>query len=128
MPITKRWIEVKFVKEGIHCYPQAATDPKLATGGWDDVSFLGSPHFHYFHFVVKVAVTFNDRDIEFIQFKRWCERLYSEGTLELNSQSCEMMAEALIGQIASQYPLRHIQVSVYEDNINGATLEYTAEA
>jgi hypothetical protein len=34
-------IWVKFQKEGVHKYPGADTDPKLATGGWDDVSFLG---------------------------------------------------------------------------------------
>src|SRR5471030_2591172 len=61
----KRWIHVKFSKEGVHCYPAAATDPKLATGGWDYVSFLANPHFHYFHFKVSIEVFQNDRDIEF---------------------------------------------------------------
>jgi hypothetical protein len=121
----KRWIHVTFQKEGIHCYPAAATDPKLATGNWDDVSFLATPHMHYFHFKVSVEVFQNDRDIEFIQFRRWCEKQYSDGTLELNSQSCEMMAEALIDKITENYPGRDIKVSVLEDGINGATLEYT---
>lgn len=120
----KRWIHVKFIKEGVHCYPAAATDPKLATGNWDDVSFLASPHFHYFHFYVKVAVFQNDRDIEFIQFKRWCERLYSEGTMQVDSKSCEMLAEELIHKISDQYPGREIHVTVSEDDINGATIEY----
>ncbi len=119
-----RWIHVQFSKEGVHCYPAAATDPKLATGEWDDVSFLAAPHMHYFYFNVSVQVFQNDRDIEFIQFRRWCERLYSEGVLGLNSQSCEMMAESLINRIAAQYTGRNIKVSVLEDNINGATLEY----
>ena len=35
-----RSIWVTFSKEGIHMYPGADTDPKLATGDWDDVSFL----------------------------------------------------------------------------------------
>ena len=34
-------IWVTFRKEGIHLYPAAATDPKLATGDEYDVSFLG---------------------------------------------------------------------------------------
>lgn len=123
----KRFIHVKFVKEGIHCYPEAGTNPELATGGWDDVSFLAKPHFHYFHFEVTVEVTFNNREIEFIQFRRWCERLYSEGTLQLNAQSCEMMAEALIEKITERYPGRYIKVSVFEDNINGGVLEYFPE-
>jgi hypothetical protein len=32
-------IFVTFQKEGLHCYPAAATDPNLATGGWDDGRF-----------------------------------------------------------------------------------------
>ena len=36
-----KMIWVTFRKEGIHKYPAAIDDPKLATGEWDDVSFLG---------------------------------------------------------------------------------------
>ena len=84
MRTAKRMIWVTFRKEGIHKYPAALDDPKLATGDWDDVSFLGYPHRHIFHFKVGITVTHNDRDIEFIQFKRWMEKLYSEGTLNLD--------------------------------------------
>ena len=118
MSITKRQIEVTFQKEGIHKYPAALTDPNLA-----DVSFLGHPHRHIFHFRVRISVQHNDRDIEFIQFKRWLESLYSDSTLELNFQSCEMLAEALIGVISQRYN-RSMSVSVFEDNENGAYLEY----
>jgi len=65
-------IWVKFSKEGIHKYPAALTDPTLA-----DVSFLGYPHRHIFHFKVAIQVFHDDRDIEFILFKRWLESLYS---------------------------------------------------
>lgn len=34
-----KMIWVTFRKEGIHKYPAAIDDPKLATGKWDDVSF-----------------------------------------------------------------------------------------
>ena len=88
----KRMIWVTFKKEGIHKYPAALDDPSLATGDEYDVSFLGYPHRHIFHFKVAISVTHNDRDIEFIQFKRWMEKLYSEKTLELDYKSCEMMA------------------------------------
>ena len=81
-------IWVTFRKEGIHMYPAAATDPKLATGDEYDVSFLGTPHRHIFHFKVYIQVFDDDRDIEFIQFKRWLEKCYSDGTLELNHKSC----------------------------------------
>ena len=72
----RKWIWVTFQKEGIHKYPAALEDPKLATGGWDDVSFLGYPHRHIFHFRVQIEVFHDDREIEFIQFKRWLQRLY----------------------------------------------------
>jgi hypothetical protein len=77
----RRMIWVTFRKEGIHLYPAAATDPKLKTDDEYDVSFLGTPHRHIFHFTVAIQVFHNDRDIEFIQFKRWLENLY-RGTLE----------------------------------------------
>ena len=84
MKEAKRMIWVTFKKEGIHKYPAALDDPSLATGDEYDVSFLGYPHRHIFHFRVGITVTHNDRDIEFIQFKRWMEKLYAEKTLELD--------------------------------------------
>src|SRR6056300_1997053 len=75
-----KMIWVTFQKEGMHKYPAALTDPKLATGDEYDVSFLGHPHRHIFHFKVAIEVFHDDRDIEFIQFKRWIENLYNQGT------------------------------------------------
>jgi hypothetical protein len=120
----KRMIWVTFNKEGIHRYPAASTDPKLASGDEYDVSFLGMPHRHIFHFTVGIQVFHNDRDIEFIQFKRWLENLYKEGTLELNFKSCEMISDDLYEQIASRYTGRDVEISVSEDNENGATICY----
>ncbi|MBM38205.1 MAG: hypothetical protein CMO97_03945, partial [Woeseia sp.] len=62
----KRMIWVTFRREGIHKYPAALTDPKLNTNDEYDVSFLGYPHRHIFHFRVAIEVFHNDRDIEFI--------------------------------------------------------------
>ena len=120
----KRMIFVTFQKEGIHMYPAAATDPKLKTGDEYDVSFLGTPHRHIFHFNVSIEVNHNDRDIEFIQFKRWLEFMYSDGTLILNHKSCEMIADDLYDAIASKYPNREVIITVSEDNENGATISY----
>jgi len=119
----KRMIWVTFQKEGIHLYPAAATDPKLKTDDEYDVSFLGTPHRHIFHFTVAIQVFHNDRDIEFIQFKRWLENLY-RGTLELNYRSCEMISDDLYEQIASRYQGRDIEITVAEDGENGATIYY----
>ena len=120
----RRRIWVTFRKEGIHKYPAAATDPALATGNEYDVSFLGTPHRHIFHFTVAIEVFHNDRDIEFIQFKRWLEKLYAGGTLELNYKSCEMISDDLYEAIAHRYPNRDIEITVAEDGENGATVYY----
>jgi len=120
----KRMIFVTFQKEGIHMYPAAASDFNLKTGDEYDVSFLGTPHRHIFHFNVAIEVFHNDRDIEFIQFKRWLENLYKAGTLELNYKSCEMISDDLYEEIASRYPDRNIEITVSEDNENGATIYY----
>jgi hypothetical protein len=126
-----RQIWVTFRKEGIHCYPAAATDPALNTNDEYNVAFLASPHRHIFHFRVSIDVFHNDRDIEFIQFKRWLENLYS-GTgpynkgrvLELNYKSCEMIADDLYAQIADRYPGRNVVIEVSEDGENGCSIKY----
>jgi len=120
----QRTIFVTFQKEGIHCYPAAATDPMLATGDEYDVSFLGSPHRHIFHFRVGIDVFHNDRDIEFIQFKRWLENLYKDAILALDYKSCEMMADNLYVQIAGRYPGRNVTIEVSEDGENGCVINY----
>ena len=123
-PLKMIW--VTFQKEGIHCYPAAATDPNLATGDYYDVSFLSTPHRHIFHFRVWLGVTHNDRDVEFIQFKRWLERLYSsnEGVLSLDYKSCEMMSDDLYAQISQKYPDREVWIEVSEDGENGSFIKY----
>jgi hypothetical protein len=115
----KRQIWVTFRKEGIHKYPAALTDPRL-----HDVQFLGFEHRHIFHFQVWIDVFHNDRDIEFIQFKRWLENLYAQSTLTLDYKSCEMIADDLYDQIAAKFPDRDVTISVAEDNENGCTINY----
>jgi hypothetical protein len=126
----QRQIWVTFRKEGIHRYPAAATDPALCTAGEYDVSFLASPHRHIFHFRVSIDVFHNDRDIEFIQFKRWLENLYSNNgivsnpVLELDWKSCEMIADDLYLKIAERYPGRAVVIEVSEDGENGCSISY----
>jgi hypothetical protein len=117
-------IWVSFQKEGIHKYPAALTDPRLATGGPDDVSFLGYPHRHMFGFRVWIEVFHDDRDIEFIQFKRWLESLYADGTLQLDYKSCEMISDALQMEIATRYPGRVVWIEISEDGENGSYTTY----
>ena len=128
-----KMIWVTFQKEGIHKYPAALEDPALATGDEYDVSFLGYPHRHIFHFRVWISVQHNDRDIEFIQFKRWLTSLYqpssssddSQGSvLNLDYKSCEMMSDDLYDVISNKYPGREVWIEVSEDGENGSFIKY----
>jgi hypothetical protein len=114
-----KYIFCKFQKEGIHRYPEALTNPEL-----EDVSFLGYPHRHMFWFEVYLEVNHLNRDVEFIQFKRWLESLYQTNTLQLDYRSCEMIADDLAIAIKDKYPGRKIKIIVSEDNENGCIAEY----
>jgi hypothetical protein len=106
---SSKMIWVTFRKEGIHKYPAALTDPKLATGDEYDVA---------------IEVFHDDRDIEFIQFKRWLEKLYVEKTLALDYKSCEMISDDLYLAIIERYPGRKVTIEVSEDGENGSKAEY----
>ena len=112
-------IWVTFRREGIHRYPDALTNPDL-----EDVSFLGHPHRHMFHFKVWIEVNHDDKDIEFIQFKRWLEDLYGSSALELKNKSCEMIARELNEKIIARYPGRKTWIEVSEDGENGCLLKF----
>lgn len=112
-------IWVTFNREGIHCYPDAATTIEL-----NDVSFLAHPHRHMFHFKVWIQVFHDDRDVEFILFKRWLESLYTANTLQLDYKSCEMIARDLYPQIKSRYPGREVWIEVSEDGENGCFIQF----
>ncbi len=124
MNTASRSIWVTFSFEGLHLYPAAKDDPNLKRDDEYDVGFLGYQHRHIFHFKVEIEVFHNDRDIEFIQFKRWCQNQYNSGALELNSKSCEMLADDLFEKIAVEFPGRKVVISVAEDNENGCTINY----
>ena len=86
------------------------------------IGLFRSKRFEYLKSVV-------NEGIEFIQFKRWLERLYqsSEGgneVLVLDYKSCEMIADDLYEQITNKYPHRKIQIEVSEDGENGCNITY----
>lgn len=116
------WIYVTFQQEGIHKYPAALTDPKLA-----DVSFLGYPHRHMFHFKVHLEVFHDDRDVEFILFKRELQDLYNKGIMDMDFMSCEMLAQELAKYIQTKYPNRRLKIDISEDGENGCLVEYAQE-
>lgn len=114
----QKFIFVTFQKEGIHCYPEAPAG----------VEFLRNDHRHIFHFRIDIEVWHDDRDIEFILFKRELEALHGEnGTLDLNFKSCEMLANDLAEYIQDAYPGRDLKIEVSEDGENGAVMYYPAD-
>lgn len=119
---SKKLIWVTFQQEAIHRYPAALEDPKLKTGDEYDVSFLGYPHRHVFHFRIAIQVFHDDREIEFIQFKRWLQSLVKT---QLDYKSCEMISDDLYDAIAARYPRRTVQIEVSEDGENGSWCEYS---
>lgn len=118
----KRHVIVTFQQEGIHCFPEAGTRPDLA-----DVSFLQYPHRHIFHFRVKASVTHNDRDIEFIQLKRKCMSYFEDKVIDINRHSCEDLCDMLYAKLSVEYPERSFTISCFEDNENGAEIEYNVK-
>ena len=113
----QKFIFVTFQKEGIHCYP----------GAPEEVKFLQNDHRHIFHFRVEIEVYHDDRDIEFIMFKRELEGLYSDNILDLDYKSCEMMAEELRDYIVEIYEGRDLKIEISEDGENGAICYYPAD-
>ena len=107
---TRIWITTQF--EGIHAWPDAP----------EEVSFLSCPHRHMFHVKVEVSVTHDDREIEFILFKRWLDGVLSERYDEM-AKSCEMMAKEIIELVREEWGDRSIVVEVSEDGENGARVE-----
>jgi len=120
----KTFVYCTFQKEGYHYFPGADTNPIYATSDEYDVSALGTRHMHYFNFRVWVQVTHENRQIEFIQLRRWIENLYRKGILELDHQSCEMMSDALYEKLADRYPGMEIRIDISEEGINGSYTEY----
>ena len=110
-------IFVTFQKEGLHKWPDATQHP--------GVEFLANEHRHMFHFRIDLQVFHDDREVEFILFKRELEGLYTDGALQLDFKSCEMMADELGEYIKTQYPGRHFSIEVSEDGENGCVAEYT---
>lgn len=110
----QKFIWVTFQKEGIHQYPNAP----------DGVRFLRYPHRHIFHFRLELEVFHDDRDVEFILFKREIEGLFDKEILQLDNKSCEMISDDLAIYITKKYPQRDLVIEVSEDNENGCKCFY----
>ena len=113
-------IFVTYQREGIHKYPAAEN--------MEGIEFLAYPHRHMFHFKITLEVFHDDREVEFILFKRELERQYDQGTLQLDYKSCEMMSDDIATYIMAHYPGRDLIVEVSEDGENGAVCFYKKDA
>lgn len=119
-----RHVEISFQREIIHQFEGSDTDPKFATGGDDDVSFLANLHRHTVYFYVRVNVLHNDREIEFFQLKRFCQTVFPGDTHNVGSASMEQLAERLLEALIERHPNRDWEVRVLEDDENGVVVRY----
>ena len=114
---TKTTVIVKLAVDGMHNFPKAA---EL----FPEVAFLADRHRHMFYFTAAKQVFHDDRDVEFIMFKRdilnYLTSQYSDShmrTMEFGAQSCEMLAREILNRFDCEW------VEVWEDQENGARVE-----
>lgn len=100
--------------DGMHNWPDAK---KV----FPEVGFLSDIHRHVFHVTLKKTVHHDDRDIEFVMFKRdvqeYLRNKYYRRDYRshfFGAMSCEMIAKELLEYFDCVY------VSVFEDGENGA--------
>lgn len=114
MQNSKTNIIVKLAVEGLHSWPEAQQV-------FPEVAFLSDLHRHVFHITLKKRVYHDNRDIEFLMFKRdIIQYLHSKYYREdyrshmFGPKSCEMIAKELVEHFQCEY------VSVFEDDENGS--------
>jgi hypothetical protein len=113
----KTYVIVRLQIDGCHNFP-AARDL------FPEVGFLADRHRHIFHIEAKKEVYHDDRDVEFIMFKRDIQDYFRQmyynpetRTCEFGPMSCEMIAAKVLKQFDC------VSVSVWEDLENGAIVE-----
>ena len=110
--MTQTNIIIRFQLEGFHNFPKAKEI-------FPEVDFLSDRHRHIFYFECEKKVNHDDRDVEFILFKREVQQFLLEkygNPCEFGSMSCEMIARELL----EKYELE--SCIVWEDFENGARL------
>lgn len=108
---------ISFQIEGIHNWPDARNI-------YPEVGFLSDPHRHMFHFKLCKKVNHDERDVEFIMWKRQVIDVlnlrYFNPTKkchDFESMSCETIAKEILREF------KCIWVEVFEDGENGARVE-----
>jgi hypothetical protein len=113
----KTHVIVRLQVDGLHNFPAAS---EL----FPEVGFLSVMHRHIFHIEAKKQVFHDDRDVEFIMFKRdiqdYFKQMYYKPDIRTHmfgAKSCEMIAKEILNQFNCS------AVTVWEDLENGATVE-----
>jgi len=101
-------IFVRFTAPGFHHW----------AGASGERSYLAQPHRHLFNVEARVAVSHDDREIEFHDLLDFARAQFGEG--DFGESSCERLARKLAKKMARRYG-RACCVSVSEDGEVGAT-------
>ena len=111
-----KYIKVKFTQEGLHQF----------NGAPEEVKYLRNAHRHLFHISVKIEVFHNDRELEFLMvmhdIKNYVQYKYLQDEYIIIN-SCEMLAEDILGYVNKMYGQRYCEVEVSEDNENSAIVD-----
>lgn len=106
-------IDVKFLVEGFHCWPEAPAHR----------AYLADKHRHQFVVTVTMDVEHDDREVEFHDVRDaaigMMTALGEHG--DYGRQSCEHIGRQIAGRLAERYG-RDVWVHVSEDGECGATV------
>jgi hypothetical protein len=113
--VRARWARITTSFEGFHRYAAAP----------EDVAFLRALHRHVFVVTVWIEQFNDERDVEFIRFKRWLNLQLAKADFAEDA-SCEHMARWIGVTVLRAYPGRRLRIEVAEDGENGALVEFDA--
>ena len=114
-PQIKQFIIIKLQKEGIHRWKDCP---------YDEVSFLKDWHRHVFHVEVKMSVTHEDREVEFILVKGRLNDFLSGLFKDKMELSCEAISMKIFEFLSGLYGVyRNYSIYVFEDGENGGGIE-----
>lgn len=112
--VNETTVWVRLALPGFHRWPGA-------TGVRE---YLASRHRHLFHIEVEVAVTHDDRDVEFHDLQDLVREWWGPGAHEWDSSSCETIAGVLADTLLLEHGIQVNRVTISEDGECGATLTF----
>lgn len=124
--MSKTFAILSFKVEGLHHWPEAEGNE----------AYLKYPHRHMFHYLIKIEQFHNNRDVEYLEWRRKlnyvfeCSLNRKNEVQDFGSKSCETLANECLNYIKEhpEFDKRSIVVSVFEDGENGAEVTYTPDA